>query len=65
MDEPLLFSRRQAAKMLSISLRTLDHLIAAKEIPARRVGRRRLILRRSLEEFARHDHPTRLAGGAA
>jgi excisionase family DNA binding protein len=58
MTDPILISKRDAAKALSISLRTLDYLIASKELAVRRVGRRCLIPRRLLEEFARRDHPT-------
>jgi excisionase family DNA binding protein len=58
MTDPILISKRDAAKALSISLRTLDYLIASKELAVRRVGRRCLIPRKSLEEFAGHDHPT-------
>ena len=59
MTEPVLISKRDAAKALSISLRTLDNLIAGKEIAVRRVGRRCLIPRTALEAFARRDHSTR------
>ena len=48
----LLVPRQDAACILSISLRTLDYLIARGELPARRLGRRVLIPRRALEEFA-------------
>jgi len=58
MDDQMLLSKREAARMLSVSLRTVDNLIACRELPARRVGRRVLIPRRALEEFARRDHPT-------
>jgi excisionase family DNA binding protein len=58
MSETILISKRDAAKALSISLRTLDNLISAKEITVRRVGRRCLIPRKALEEFARRDHST-------
>jgi len=61
MTEAILISKRDAAKALSISLRSLDYLIAAKEITVRRVGRRRLIPRTALEAFARRDHSTRPA----
>ena len=57
MTDPILISKREAAKTLSISLRSLDYLLASKEICARRIGRRVLIPRRALEEFARRDHP--------
>jgi excisionase family DNA binding protein len=58
MNEMILVSKREAARALSISVRTLDNLIAAREIAVRRVGRRCLISRRTLEEFARRDHAT-------
>ena len=52
MNDPILLSKREAARSLSISLRTLDRLIASNEISARRIGRRVLVARRSLEHFA-------------
>ena len=51
-------SKRETARMLGISLRTIDRLIALKELPVRRLGRRVLIPRASLESFFRNDHPT-------
>jgi excisionase family DNA binding protein len=51
-------SKREAARMLGISIRTIDRLIALKELPVRRLGRRVLIPRASLESFIRNDHPT-------
>jgi excisionase family DNA binding protein len=59
MSEAILISKRDAAKALSISLRTLDNLIASKELTVRRVGRRCLIPRTVLDAFARRDHSTR------
>jgi excisionase family DNA binding protein len=56
--ESVFLSKKSAASMLAISLRTLDNLIAAKEIPVRRIGRRVVVSRRALEEFARRDHVT-------
>jgi len=58
MSETILISKRDAAKALSISLRTLDYLIASKELAVRRLGRRCLIPHRALEEFARRDQAT-------
>ena len=55
MNEPILISRREASKLLGISLRTLDYLIAGKEISCRRIGRRTLLSVASLRAFARHD----------
>ena len=64
MNDQSLLSKRESARLLGISLRTLDTLIAAKEIAIRRVGRRVLVPRRAAEEFARRDHamPTRKEG---
>jgi excisionase family DNA binding protein len=53
MDQ-LFLSRRESAKALGISLRMLDELIASKEIPVSRIGRRVLVSRESLENFARN-----------
>lgn len=57
MSEKLLYTRKQAAELLSISLRQLDYLIAEGQLASRRVHRRRLIPRLALEQFARRDHP--------
>jgi excisionase family DNA binding protein len=51
-SERILLSKREAARTLSISVRTLDSLIAAKEVPIRKIGRRVLIARQYLEQFA-------------
>ena len=56
--EVLLFSKKTAAAMLGLGVRSLEYLIAAKEIEVRRVGRRILIPRKSLEKFAMRDHPS-------
>jgi len=60
--EQILISKKNASRALSISLRKLDYLIASKEIAVRRIGRRVLIPRRALYEFARRDHLTKNAG---
>jgi excisionase family DNA binding protein len=52
----ILLSKRDAA--LSLSVRTIENLIARKELIARRVGRRCLIPAASLEAFAKRDHPS-------
>jgi excisionase family DNA binding protein len=52
MPEQILFSKRQAAQVLSISLRTLDKLILLKKLPVHKIGRRVLISRNSIEQFA-------------
>ena len=62
MAEKILYSRKEAAANLSISLRTLDCLVATKQLPVRRVGKRALISRQALEAFARRDHQTQPQG---
>lgn len=54
---PLLVSKRDAAALLSLCLRSIDNLIAAKQLPCRRIGRRVLIPYTALVAFARRDHP--------
>jgi excisionase family DNA binding protein len=62
MKEQLLISKREAAAVLGVSVRTLENLLSLKELPARRIGRRCLIERRALEVFAKRDHKTRSDG---
>jgi excisionase family DNA binding protein len=50
--DPLLVSRRDAAIALGISLRSIDYLLARGELPARQIGRRKMIARAALERFA-------------
>jgi excisionase family DNA binding protein len=52
----LMFSRRESAETLGVSLRMVDLLIGNKELVARRVGRRVLVPVQSLEQFVRRDH---------
>jgi excisionase family DNA binding protein len=50
--EILLYSKRNAARVLGISERTLHSLIAEKKLRIRRIGRRVLVTRAALEKFA-------------
>ncbi len=52
----LLYTKREAAQLLSLSVRSIDYLITSCEIASRRVGRRVLIHRDAIERFARQDH---------
>jgi excisionase family DNA binding protein len=51
-----LYSRKEAARLLSISVRSLDYLIAAKEIDTRRIGKKVLIPHGALVRFAQANH---------
>jgi len=58
MQEPnrILYDRKNAALMLSISIRSLDYLIAGKLLTTRRIGKKVLIPHGELVRFSRADH---------
>lgn len=56
--ERLLCSIKEAALCLGVCPRTIYNLIASHELTARKIGRRTMIPRQSLEQFVRHDHRT-------
>jgi len=56
MESRLLYDRREAARQLSISVRSLDYLIARKQLETRRIGRKVLITRASLVRYAAGNH---------
>jgi hypothetical protein len=55
--EKLLYSRRDTAAALSLSIRSIDYLITTGRLPARRVGAKILIPASAVRRFAREDHP--------
>jgi excisionase family DNA binding protein len=57
----LALSKLEAARMLGVSIRTVDRLITLKHLSVRRLGRRVLIARNSLQNLLRSDHPTHSA----
>jgi excisionase family DNA binding protein len=59
----LLYDRKTAARMLSISLRSLAYLLSRGEIRFRRIGSKTLIPHAELVRFARGHHPVPLASG--
>jgi excisionase family DNA binding protein len=59
-EEKILVSRVEAARLLSISQRALDYLVASKRLPTRRIGSRVLIPIVELRKYARCDHPERI-----
>ena len=61
MEARLLYDRKTAAKMLSISLRGLAYLLSRGEIRFRRIGSKTLIPHSELVRFARGHHPSALA----
>lgn len=55
---PLLVSKREAASLLAVCVRTIDNLISQKQLPCRRIGRRTLIPFAAIQQFAKRDHVT-------
>jgi excisionase family DNA binding protein len=55
-DDRILVSKREAARLLGISVTSLDYLIRQRELTIRRIGRRTLVSTESLHAYARHDH---------
>lgn len=53
----LLFTQKESAVALAISVRSVQHLIESGALPVRRIGRRVLVHRKDLEKFALGDHP--------
>lgn len=60
-QDKLLVCREEAAEILSISVRSVDYLLASKQLSFRRIGTRILIPVADLKRFARMDPPERLA----
>jgi hypothetical protein len=58
MGSRLAVSMNEAASMITCSRRTLENYIAAKLLPSRKVGKRRVVLLRDLEKFLRVDQPS-------
>jgi excisionase family DNA binding protein len=54
--QQLAVSTRDAARMLSVSRRTIQSYITTKVLRVRKIGRRTVIPVRSLEEFLQSDH---------
>jgi excisionase family DNA binding protein len=59
-DAKLLVGREEAAVRLSLSVRSVDYLLADRLLKFRRIGGRVLIPISELERFARMDHPERI-----
>jgi excisionase family DNA binding protein len=55
-DDRILVNKREAARLLGISVSSLDYLIRQRELVIRRLGRRTLVSTESLRAYARHDH---------
>lgn len=56
LESRLLYDRKEAARQLSVSVRSLDYIIAAKGLDTRRIGRKVLVTRASLVKYASSNH---------
>jgi excisionase family DNA binding protein len=63
MPEKVLVDKKQAAEMLSISVRLVERLIRRRELDVRRIGHRVLITMKSITEFAARDGAGRTNAG--
>lgn len=61
--EKLLYSRRDTAEALSLSIRSIDYLITTGRLTARRVGGKILIPASAVRRFAKEDHPDSVRTG--
>jgi len=52
----LLYDRKGAARQLSISVRSLDYLVANRKLSTRRIGKKVLIPYGELKRFAQGNH---------
>jgi excisionase family DNA binding protein len=59
----LLYSRKEAAAMLGISLRMIDQAIVAGTLPVKRVGRRVLLSQAGLDAFIAAPEPNQASRG--
>jgi len=60
-DAKLLVGREEAAAMVSLSVRSIDYLIANKELQFRKIGTRTMIPVSEPQRFVCMDHPKRIA----
>jgi excisionase family DNA binding protein len=52
----LLFSKKEAAAMLGLSVRSVDYLLAGRQLEYRKIGRKVLIPKAAIVGFAKQDH---------
>lgn len=54
---PLLVTKKQAAALLGVSVRTIETLLTQKRLPPRKLGKRTLIPYSAVAQLARRDVP--------
>ena len=58
----ILYDRKSAAQQLSISVRSLDYLIAGKQLATCRIGKKVLVSHTELVRFASANHYESVVG---
>ena len=53
--ERLLLSKREAAEALGCSVRTIENMIARKQLASKRLGKRRMVPYGSLAQLSKRD----------
>jgi excisionase family DNA binding protein len=53
--EKLLLSKREAAEALGCSVRTIENMVARKQLASRRLGKRRMIPCAAVAQLAKRD----------
>jgi excisionase family DNA binding protein len=53
--ERLLLSKREAAEALGCSVRTIENMVARRQLQSRRLGKRRMIPYAALAQLAKRD----------
>ena len=64
MQEPLAVNIQEAARRLGLSARTVATLVSRRELPSKKVGRRRIIPVVELEAFVGIDRKSDRSGPA-
>jgi excisionase family DNA binding protein len=55
--DKILCSKREAAEILGVSIRTIENLVSKKLLVSRQIGRRRMIPYAACVQLARRDTP--------
>ena len=62
--EPILIDKQRGRDVSGLSVRNLEYLFVSGAIETRKIGKRRLIVYKSLLRFLEHDHPEPLSHSA-
>ena len=65
MNIPILYTRKDAAAAIGLSVRALDYFISQGKVKVRRLGKRVLVPRVELERLAAKDQPAIVPDGKA